>query len=137
MRIYRVEHKTKEKGPYTCRVAGEILPWKWHAGSAGNHPAPWNDSADRSVSLLPNHEWVCGFKTMELLYEWFYNAAVVEKLIAEDFVIRVFEAPNDSIRAGKRQYTFRRKHAEMVEEFALDIVHCSDHITNPYLGEKF
>lgn len=133
MRIYRVEHRTKEKGPYTCDSTGEIMPWKWHVGGAGNHPAPWNDSVDKNVPLLPNHEWMCGFKSMELLYKWFYNAAVVEKLIAEDFVVRVFEAPGDLVRAGVYQYTFKRNAAEMVEEFALDIAQCSDHTTNPYL----
>lgn len=136
MRIYRVEHKTKKKGPYTASTHGAIMPYKWHAGQAsGNHPAPWNDSVDKSIPLLPDTAWMCGFKSMESLYEWFYNAAVVEKLIAEDFVIRVFEADKPFYREGVRQYTFMRNSTDMVEEFALDISKCSDHKTNPYLKD--
>ncbi len=133
MRIYRVEHKEKKKGPYTATYTYTVLPSAWGMGIGDKHPAPFCDGLDKSKPMLPGVDWFCGFRSMESLYDWFYNAAVVEKLIVEDFVIRVFDVPAGSYRAGLRQYTFKRNELDVKLEIPLDVMKCSDHTTNPYL----
>lgn len=132
MRIYRVEHKTKKKGPYTAD-GRLVIPDSWCAGIGDKHPSPHYDGPNPLMENNGFGVWFCGFTSMESLYEWFYTAAVVEKLIVENFTIRVFEVDDAVVRVGVRQCTFQRQGMPHIDEIPLDIMKCSDHITNPYL----
>jgi len=113
--FYRVCHRTDKKnvqgksihmGPYTCDR--QAYPREIRSGLADMNEEHSTDNVHLSVGM----EWgifdppfdgdfVCGFDSLEKLAEWFKG--YFELFFLADFVVRVWDIPEEYIKHGKVQ----------------------------------
>jgi hypothetical protein len=111
--VYRVEHGVTGDGPYirndkgTNFVIGGLH--EAHNGST-KHPGPYGDS---TVGWHLTEDHIFGFGTREQLDGWFKGFK--RKLHEAGFVIRIFEAPDETTIESEFQTIFIREESELVQ----------------------
>jgi hypothetical protein len=105
--VYRVEHKRYRHGPYNTRniktkkhlkLSKELADL---ASSPVIHPLPGEDG------ITFEEGDYCGFESLSALLIWFRGS--IERLHAHGYHVCVFEVPDNTIKYGRSQLTFRRK----------------------------
>lgn len=85
--VYRIQHKTKNVGPYTDF---ELQTSDWFSNMHSkhqtlNHPNLWEDK----LGDYANSDYVCGFNSLKALKSWFKG--FLKKLINSDFIVAKYE----------------------------------------------
>lgn len=114
--IYRIEHKEDGLGPYRTEYEHTGIA-DAHMG-CDDHPTPAMESYSYWCGVHEEHSFGCSSR--EKLDRWFKDFK--EVLHEEGFVIRVFEAPTETVHvspSGKQVY-FTKSEAKEVD--TLDLV---------------
>lgn len=115
MRIFRIEHRIHDKGPYYFYpdVMAEVVERRRFTYSedgsvlSDNHPSPTKDG----ISFTSDH--VFGFDKLESLYDWF-GKENIPSFENQGFLIKIFEVDPEHVVAGKSQIAFVRNKSTVV-----------------------
>lgn len=118
--VYRIEHPSDGKGPYTTNYPYDDEDMKWDHKPANNHPNPWADS----MSIEIKKDQYCGFTSLDFLYAWFKG--YLTNLHNNGFIIKVYDNKepftelNSSTATG--QVVFYKNDCELVETKPIKII---------------
>lgn len=110
MLVYRVEHETLRCGPYNFVPLENKVGWgdpRVQAMSTSvfadvtthGHPTPDRDG------IQIDQENVCGFESIEQLYDWFSDESI-HAMRDAGYVLHVYSVPRRSVRRGGHQVMF-------------------------------
>jgi len=112
--VYRVEHSVTGEGPYIRSnrdTNWDAVPGLHRAHNMSDaHPGPY---ADDVVGRKLRDEHSFGFSSREQLDKWFKGFK--KKLHTAGFVIRVFEAPEDTTVISGHQTIFVKDDSKVVQ----------------------
>lgn len=104
--VYRVESKSKGRGPY----------WRLGRAMSSDHPSPEFDAGfPKDVDVWSDD--VFGAPTKSAMKEWIVEPRVLR---SHSYVVRKYKVPVDKVVSSQIQCIFKKKDAQCVAEY--DIV---------------
>lgn len=111
MIVYRIEHPRTKRGPYNT---SDNFDTHWCYRSHDNspkRPTPLKDfNAKDSIDFYENEDFVCGFKSIKQLTQWFRK---IELNRIQDNGCKIYKMRIDGrsrILKGKKQLAFKKQY---------------------------
>lgn len=118
MHVYRMEHRESRIGPFQGESHQFSIMWRQNHRLA-DHPTPPFDGVQNFRLGID----LCGVDSLDGILDWFAFDDELMWLKENDFVVRVYDIPNESCQVGRTQVVFPRATRDLdsilVEEIEL------------------
>ena len=106
MKVYRVEHKFTELGPYAggMGTAGKQI---LNSSFSNRHPAIWDDLDEETCKKIDNWKKAFGFESLEKLERWFTPWEILA-LFNENYHIVEVNIDKRNVGIGQAQVVMNR-----------------------------
>jgi hypothetical protein len=121
IKVYRIEHKTDRRGPYTGMA--DICTSRYYDD---NHPGPSGDGMD-TYAMTWNH--IFGFSYMRQMLTWFRFRDIF-RIRKQGFRVYRYKIDRSDVIFGGRQVAFNRTRATVREEVPLSRM--MRHLATPF-----